>query len=102
MADWFLVLIVAAAAAAPLMGIANVGAFVLTRRAGLNPPRTLLVRGVLLLAVSFVFPRILPGLVLWTGVIVVLLLGEVSLWLRRAGILRSQPDTAPMAMTNDS
>ena len=94
MADWFLVLIVAAAAAAPLMGIANVGAFVLTRRAGLNPPRALLVRGVLLLAVSFVFPRILPGLVLWTGVIVVLLLWEVSLWLRRAGF--SEVGLAPL------
>jgi hypothetical protein len=73
-----------------LLGVVNVGVFLLRYRAGLNPPRTQLVRGVMILAVLFVFPRLLPapGLRgLWFGLLVALLLWEVGVWVRR-GILR--------------
>jgi hypothetical protein len=96
MGDWFWLLVLASAAAAPLIGIANVGAFVLTRRAGLQSPRSHLVRGVLLLAAVFVFPRILPGFALWFGLIVVLLSWEVVARIRHMGTGHVQSRSLPL------
>jgi hypothetical protein len=67
-----------------LLGVVNVGAFVLRYRAGRNPPRSQLVRGVMILAVFLVFPRLLPHTWLWTVVLAALLLWEVATWFKRA------------------
>jgi hypothetical protein len=73
-----------------LLGVINVGGFLLRYRAGLNPPRTQLVRGVLILAVFFVFPRILHSPWLWTVASWALILWEVATWMRGEGLCREK------------
>jgi hypothetical protein len=79
-----------------LLGVVSVGAFILRYRAGQNPPRSQLVRGVLIVAVFFVFPRILPVDWLWAVVLAALLVWEVATWFSRSGNRGESPRSVPI------
>ena len=83
-----------------LIGIVNVGVFVLRYRAGLSPSRAQLVRGVLVLAVAFVLPRMLPVPWLWFGLLVALLLWELGVWVRRAILRINRIRSVPLTTIN--
>src|SRR5262245_32843617 len=67
-----------------LLAVCNLGAFVLSLRAGRAPPYGALVRGLLVLFAFFVLPRFLPYPLLNWAVLATVLLWELAVWgLRR-------------------
>jgi hypothetical protein len=82
---WFWLVVAICYLGIVLLGVVNIGAFILRYRAGRNPPRAQLVRGVMILGVFLLFPRILSVPWLWTAVLAAVLVWEVATWFSRSG-----------------
>lgn len=79
-----------------LLGVVNVGGYLLRYRARHNPPRAQLVRGTMILAVFLVLPRFLPHGWLWGVLLVALLVWEVATWFMRADNRAENARTVPI------